>query len=97
MEESLSRNNAIFGDAFVDAVRQALENAMREQSKRAEDELNERLLSVKEAAEVLNVSADWLYRNAKKLPFSRKLGPKMLRFSHQGLQKYVAGMKISKC
>lgn len=95
MDDSVSKNNAIFGDAFVDAVRQALETAIRDQSRTAENDANERLLSIKEAAEVLNVSADWLYRNAKKLPFTRKLGPKMLRFSNQGLQKYIASMRAA--
>ena len=45
----------------------------------------DRLLTAEEAAEMLSMSTDWLYRNAKKLPFTRKLGPKMLRFSEQGI------------
>jgi predicted DNA-binding transcriptional regulator AlpA len=50
----------------------------------------ERLLDVEEAVAVLGLSTDWLYRNAKKLPFTRKLGPKMLRFSHRGILKWLA-------
>lgn len=52
------------------------------------------LLDAERAAEILSVSPDWLYRNARRLPFSRKLGPKMLRFSYQGIQKYLATRKI---
>ena len=55
----------------------------------------DRLLDAGEASKRLCVSEDWLYRNAKKLPFARKLGPKMLRFSSIGIQKYLASRKIS--
>jgi predicted DNA-binding transcriptional regulator AlpA len=69
-------------------VRQAVEEALTQ--KTAED----RLLDAEEAAGILAVSNDWLYRHAKKLPFSKKLGPKMLRFSYQGIQKYLANRKM---
>lgn len=55
----------------------------------------DRLLTTEEAAKILSVSPDWLYRKASHLPFTRKLGPKMLRFSSQGIQKYLAARKIS--
>ena len=47
------------------------------------------LLNVTEAARQLNVSTQWLYRNAKKLPFAMKLGQKQLRFSASGIEKYL--------
>ena len=50
----------------------------------------DRLIDAADAAKLLSVSEDWLYRHAKKLPFTRKLGPKMLRFSELGIQKYLA-------
>ncbi len=50
----------------------------------------DRLLDAEEAAKTLSVSVEWLYRNAKRLPFTRKLGHKMLRFSSVGIQKYLA-------
>jgi predicted DNA-binding transcriptional regulator AlpA len=55
---------------------------------------DERLLTVEQAAEMLSMSPDWLYRHAKKLPFTRKLGPKMLRFSYQGILKWLATRKL---
>jgi predicted DNA-binding transcriptional regulator AlpA len=55
----------------------------------------DRLLDAKAAAERLCVSPDWLYRHAKKLPFTRKVTAKMLRFSSQGIQRYLASKKIS--
>ena len=55
----------------------------------------DRMLTAEEAAGMLSMSTDWLYRNAKKLPFTCKLGPKMLRFSYQGILKYLATRKLS--
>lgn len=49
---------------------------------------SERLLDVAETARRLNVSEDYLYRNWKKLPFSRKLDFG-LRFSESGLNAYI--------
>ena len=59
------------------------------QAARASHQDPDRLLSADEAATLLAVSPDWLYRRARNLPFTRKLGPKMLRFSHQGIKKWL--------
>ena len=48
------------------------------------------LLTAEQAAEILSTSPDWVYRRARRLPFTRKLGPKMLRFSYQGIQAYLS-------
>ena len=50
----------------------------------------DKLLTPEQAAAILGMSTKWLYRNAPKLPFTRKLGRKTLRFSQVGLQKYLA-------
>ena len=55
----------------------------------------DRLLTAEQAAEILSTSPDWLYRHANRLPFTRKLGPRMLRFSYQGIQKWLATRKVS--
>ena len=39
---------------------------------------DDRLLDTEKASKVLQVSPDWLYRNSRKLPFTRKLGAKAL-------------------
>jgi len=49
----------------------------------------EKLLDASQAATLMSVSTDWLYRNAAKLPFTRRLGPKALRFSYQGIIKWL--------
>lgn len=48
------------------------------------------LLTVEEAAQRLGVPPSWLYRHAKSLPFSRKLGHRTLRFDAAALEKWAA-------
>ena len=48
------------------------------------------LLTVAEAAEILEVTPQWMYRHADRLPFTRRLSRKALRFSQAGLQKWLA-------
>ena len=86
--------SAVLWQALLDAIRQAV----REEIQTVERNGNgheDRLLDAGEAAKVLSVSEDWLYRNAKKLPFTRKLGHKMLRFSEQGIIKWLATRKVN--
>jgi predicted DNA-binding transcriptional regulator AlpA len=91
MREQESAN--FLAEALAAALKPIVHAALTEalSSHRNED----RLLDIPEAARVLAVSSDWLYRHAKKLPFTRKLGPKMLRFSSDGIQKYLATRKIA--
>lgn len=49
----------------------------------------DRLLTVEEAASRLGTSEDWLYRHAPKLPFTVRLAPRQLRFSSQGIERYL--------
>ena len=47
------------------------------------------LLNLEEASERLCMSTDWLYRHAKELPFTKRIGPRQLRFSEAGIEKYI--------
>jgi excisionase family DNA binding protein len=47
-----------------------------------------RLLTVDEAAARLGVSADWLYRRTKSLPFVVRVG-RHVRFSANGIDRYI--------
>jgi predicted DNA-binding transcriptional regulator AlpA len=47
------------------------------------------LVSADEAAHRLGVSRFWIYRNWKHLPFSRRIGPRALRFSSKGIARYL--------
>jgi len=53
----------------------------------------DRLLKIDEAAELLKTSKDWLYRAWRHLPFAVKLSKKQLRFSQQGIQEYLQGLR----
>ena len=59
-----------------------------EQSADEGDLSGDTLLDVKVAAERLGISADWLYRRSRKLPFTVRLGHR-LRFSAQGIDLYI--------
>ena len=75
----------------VDQLREIIHEEMKAASN---GNHGDELLDAKEAAEILSVSEDWLYRHASKLPFTRKLAPKMLRFSFQGIQKWLGTRKL---
>ena len=47
-----------------------------------------KLLTVKEAASRTGMSEDWLYRRARSLPFTVRVG-RSLRFSEAGLDRWV--------
>ena len=53
------------------------------------------LLTVEEAASRLKCSEDWLYRRAKNLPFTVRLG-RNLRFSERGIEEAIReGMRFA--
>lgn len=53
----------------------------------------DRLLTPEEAGQRLGVTAKWLYRHHKRLPFTRQLSRKVLRFSESGLRKWQAAKR----
>ncbi len=50
----------------------------------------DQLLTVDDASRILEVTPKWLYRHADRLPFTRRLSRKALRFSEAGLRKWLA-------
>lgn len=50
----------------------------------------DRYLTAVEAAKILKVSPDWLYRRAGRLPFGHKLSPHVTRFSERELRRWMA-------
>ena len=48
-----------------------------------------RMLSIGEAATRTGMSRDWLYRHAKQLPFTKRIGRKVL-FDEVGLSRWLA-------
>ena len=55
---------------------------------------DDRLLTVEQVCEILNVEQEWVYHNSKRLPFTRKVGG-MLRFSSNGVQRYIEAAKFT--
>ena len=78
----------------VEELSAVVESAVRAAMRSATN--GDRLLDPAEAAKLLSVSEEFLYRQAKKLPFTRKLGPRLLRFSYQGLLRWVEGKKLDR-
>lgn len=52
-------------------------------------EPDDALLTVTEAAAILSVTTDWLYRHADTFSFTIRPGPGQVRFSTTGLQEYL--------
>jgi excisionase family DNA binding protein len=87
LADYLTSNQAL----VVEIIRD--QKAQEEKSQLAQT--SEQMLTAKEAATLLACSEDWLYRNAKKLPFAKKLGPKNLRFSKSGLEKWLVLRQVN--
>jgi excisionase family DNA binding protein len=68
--------------------------SMLQRVARAAAPKEDKLLTIEQVCEVLNVSDEWVYHHVKKLPFVRKVGG-MLRFSNNGLQRYIESTKFS--
>jgi excisionase family DNA binding protein len=50
----------------------------------------DRLLTPAEAATMLGVAVPWLYRHANRLPFTRRLSRRTLRFSEAGVKRWLS-------
>lgn len=77
-------------EPFFDEVRRIVREEMQAAVKGSKDD---RLLTVEEVCQVLNVNPHWLYHNVKKLPFARKIGGN-LRFSNNDLQRWISAQKF---
>jgi predicted DNA-binding transcriptional regulator AlpA len=87
---------SLLGDAFRDELAAIVKDAVRDAIKaRGNGAVEDRLLDATETAKLLSVSEDWLYHNCKKLPFTRKLGHKLLRFSYQGILKWMESKRLT--
>ena len=78
---------SILENAFSEPVRQAVRAEVQVIVTLIRDE--DRLLTIDQVAQRLSVSRDWVYRHGKRLSFTRRLGPKLVRFSESGLQKWL--------
>ena len=97
LAKDLSSEEAIGMLARLMAVQPAL--MVQAMSREGEEHLKagDRLLKADEVAERLNCETDWVYRNTDKLPFTRRLSSKQLRFSEKGLDKYIKNLPRQPC
>ncbi len=49
----------------------------------------DQLLTPTQAAAMMGVTKGWIYRHAHRFPFTKRLGRKTLRFSKQGLKRWI--------
>jgi excisionase family DNA binding protein len=79
---------AITTDELEHIVQRAVVSALRSAPR------DDKLLTVEQVCEVLNVNEGWVYHHARRLPFVRKVGGQ-LRFSSNGLQRYIESAKFT--
>jgi excisionase family DNA binding protein len=83
----VTKQEIIAALAQIEADRAALMAQLIAHELKGEPE--DALLTVGEAATILRVTTDWLYRHARTLPFTVRPGPGQVRFSRTGLQEYL--------
>jgi predicted DNA-binding transcriptional regulator AlpA len=91
-----AKNNGIHAEllqSLLEPLLDLLADKIAERMNGKKSPKEDRLLTLEELCAVLNVSPQWVYHNIKKLPFTRKVGG-MLRFSANGLQRYIEASKF---
>jgi len=56
----------------------------------------DRLLTAEEVAGVLGVTKRWVQRRARRLPFSRRISVRSVRYSEAGLKRWMANRHVPK-
>ncbi len=81
--------------AQMAAIQLSLATRLVTETSDREPDHKEKLLTVEEAAAKLNCSEVWLYKRAKRLPFTVRVG-RSLRFSERGLDEAIReGMRFA--
>jgi predicted DNA-binding transcriptional regulator AlpA len=65
-------------------------------AERASDDGGDRLLSAEEVASMLGVTKRWVQRRARRLPFSRRISVRSVRYSEAGLKRWMSARRIPK-
>ena len=86
-------------DALLDALADRLADRIaarlngNEKAPKSEPAQADQLLTASEAAKRLGVSKRYIYAHRDEYPFARRLGPKTLRFSERGLERWLVRTK----
>src|SRR6266542_4052549 len=92
----MSEPTNILGDALRAEIKEIVREALREERAEktgASGAEKDTLLTADEAAALMGVNRRWLYRHAAKLPFTRRISRKNLRFLEAGLRRWLAAKK----
>lgn len=76
-------------DVVLRSVLQELRDVDGTDSTASSGSESDRLINVREAADLLGCTTRYLYDNHHQFPFTRRLG-RQLRFSTRGIEKYLA-------
>jgi predicted DNA-binding transcriptional regulator AlpA len=82
--ESLSR------DERIELVARLIASLLLETSAQTESAVTPELLDVTQAAKLLSVTKQWVYRNARNLKLTVDLSPGTVRYSRAAILKYIA-------
>jgi hypothetical protein len=88
----------ILGDTLRAELKEIVHEALREERAEktgASGAEKDTPLTADQAAALMGVSRRWLLRHAAKLPFTRRISRKNLRFSEAGLRKWLVAKKPS--
>jgi predicted DNA-binding transcriptional regulator AlpA len=93
-----NKSPSLFSDALRSELKEILREVLREEMKTrlGNNALEERLLDTKQMVEILGVSESYLEHNAHHLPFTRRLRPKLFRFSYVAVLKCIDAKKLSR-
>jgi predicted DNA-binding transcriptional regulator AlpA len=88
---------SLFGEPLRSEIKEILREVIREEltAKKMQRAEEEKLLAAEDAATILGQNVRWLYRHAAKLPFTRRINRKNVRFSEAGLHRWLAAKKPS--
>jgi predicted DNA-binding transcriptional regulator AlpA len=82
-------------DMLLDSIRVIVREEITAAIGSGKHDEPDRLLTPEETAAILDVDVRWLYRHAAKLPFTRRISRKNLRFSEAGLRRWLAAKKLT--
>ncbi len=85
MEENAVPVVVVTPEQLKELIREVIRQELRGVNGHGEEDS---LLTADEAAPLLNVTVRWLYRRASKLPFTKRLSRRNLRFSRAGLLRW---------
>jgi predicted DNA-binding transcriptional regulator AlpA len=86
----------ILGETLRNELKELIREVIREElagNCNGNSSEKDTLLNSEQAAALMGVKSQWLYRHAAKLPFTRRISRKNLRFQEAGLRRWIAAKK----